>query len=183
MTNSELLFSWDKCGLNLYIPENSLPENLQQCSIHIETSIRGDYQLPQDAHLVSAVYWIECVPKCQFSQPLTLEIEHCAKPENVHKLCFIRTSSVDEGAPFQTLDGNFMHCSSFGFVEVNSFSKYGIAQKGSEEREYCSNIHYYDDHTWEHQIHFTIHWNTKSHNKVGKLTIYCNCTACVQMHT
>ena len=97
VTNSEQLFSWDECGLSLHIPKNSLPDDTQLCSIYIKATIMGNYQLPQDIHLVSTVYWIECVPKCQFSQPLTLEIQHCAKPESASRLCFIKASTMDRG--------------------------------------------------------------------------------------
>ena len=170
VTNSEQLFSWDEYGLSLHIPENSLPTNLQQCSIHITAAIMhmGGYQLPQDTHLVSAVYWIDCVPKCQFSQPLTLEIQHCAKPENASKLCFIRASSVDhheEGISFEAIGGTFSHHSSYGFIKLHKFCRIGIAQKGVEDREYTASS-YYSKEFKIHKIHFTIFWNTKVHNEV-----------------
>ena len=182
VTNSEQLFSWDECGLNLYIPENSLPANLQQCSIHIKATIMGDYQLPQDTHLVSAVYWIECVPKCQFSRPLTLEIQHCAKPEGASKLCFVKANSMDrgeDGVKFETVPGNFSCHSSYGFIELDSFSLYGIGEEGAEDREYsaCS---YYSGENKSPRIHFTICWNTKLHNEVC-ISLLMNTT--IKVHT
>ena len=128
----------------------------------------GDYQLPQDTHLVSAVYWIDCVPKCQFSRPLTLEIQHCAKPESASKLCFIKASSTDRGEErvnFETVPGNFSHHSSYGFIELDSFSGYGVGEEGAENREYSASSYYTEEHKI-HKIHFTIFWNTKVHNKV-----------------
>ena len=168
VTNSEQLFSWDECGLNLYIPENSLPANLQQCSIHIKATIMGDYQLPQDTHLVSAVYWIKCVPKCQFSRPLTLEIQHCAKPESTSQLCFVKASSMDRGKErinFEIVVGNFPRHSSYGFIELDRFCLYGVGKKGAEERQYCASC-YYSEERKRHNIHFTVFWNTEVHNKV-----------------
>ena len=141
VTNSEQLFSWDEYVLSLHIPENSLPTNLQQCSIHIRATVMGDYQLPQDTHLVSAVYWIKCVPKCQFSRPLTLEIQHCAKPENASKLCFIWASSVDhleEGINFEAVAGNFSRHSSYGFIELHSFLQvWNCSARYGGQRIYC----------------------------------------------
>ena len=163
VTNSEQLFSWDEYGLSLLIPENSLPDNLQQCSIHIKATIMGDYQLPQDTHLVSAIYWFKCVPKCRFSQPLTLEIEHCSKPENASKLCFIRANSM--GHP-EAIPGNFPSHSSYGFIELNSFCRYGIGQIGIEDRQYCASSYYCDDPHNILKIYFNITWNTKVHNEV-----------------
>jgi hypothetical protein len=168
VTNSEQLFSWDECGLNLHIPENSLPANLQQCSIHIKATIMGDYQLPQDTHLVSAVYWIECVPECRFSQPLTLEIQHCAKPEGAPQLCFVKARSMgrgEDGIHFETVVGHFSHHSSYGFIELDSFSGYGVGKKGAKERQYSASS-YYSEGQKSHKIHFTVFWNTKVHNEV-----------------
>ena len=177
VTNSEQLFSWDEFGLSLHIPENSLPDNLQQCSIHIKATIMGDYQLPQDTHLISAVYWIECVPKCRFSEPLTLEIQHCAKPENTSKLCFVKSTSIDyreERVTFEEVAGNFLGRSSYGFTELDSFSKYGIGQKGAKERQYCASSFYCEDPNKLHKIYFTISWNTKVHNEVIYLLYPCH---------
>ena len=169
VTNSEQLFSWDEYGLSLHIPENSLPDNLQQCSIHIKATIMGDYQLPQDTHLVSAVYRIKCVPKCRFSQPLTLEIQHCAKPENTSKLCFIRSTSTshhDERINFDAVAGNFSSRNSYGFIELNSFCRYGVGQKGTEDRDYCASCHYCKVPSKDLKIYFSIMWNIKAHNEV-----------------
>ena len=158
-------------------PENSLPANLQQCSIHIKATIMGDYQLPQDTHLVSAVYWIDCVPECRFSQPLTLEIQHCAEPEGVSQLCFVKAGSMDrgeDGVHFQTIEGNFSHHSSYGFIELDSFSGYGIGKKGAKEIQYCANINFIiasEEHK-SHKIHFIIFQNTKVHIQVCILYQY-----------
>ena len=171
MTNSKQHFSWNDYGLSLYIPENSLPVNLQQCSIHITTSIMGDYQLPHDTHLVSTVFWIECVPKCHFSQPLVLEIEHCAKPENVSKLQFIKAGLKEENIVFHPISNpfetKFSKKNSSGLIQLNSFSGYGVAQRGCKERRYLASVYYCEENKKRHQIHFAISWNTKAHIKVN----------------
>ena len=173
MTNSEQLFSWHEFGLSLHIPENSLPDNLHQCSIHIKASIMGDYQLPQDTHLVSAVYRINCVPKCQFSEQLTLEIQHCAKQENLSKLCILRAHSKVNNGMFQTINngsqsgyGVFPHHSSYGFIELNEFCRIGVGQNGSKERKYCASVYYCEEDATACKIHFVIMWNTDTHKRV-----------------
>ena len=55
VTNSERHFTWDEFGLNIHIPEKSLPEGVQLVRVHIRSAITGDFQLPHDTHLVSAV--------------------------------------------------------------------------------------------------------------------------------
>jgi hypothetical protein len=84
-------------------------------------------------------------------------------------LCFVKASSMDRGeerANFETVAGNFFHHSSYGFIELNSFSRYAVGKKGAKERQYSANIFYYSEEQKSHKIHFTICWNTKSHNKV-----------------
>ena len=174
MTNSEQLFSWDEYGLSLHIPENSLPNNLQQCSIHIKATIMGDYQLPQDTHLVSAVYWIECVPKCRFSQPLTLEIQHCGTQGELY---FIKDDSKDHNEMFAIIDGGvFPLNSSYGFIELNEFCRTGVGKKkGSKEREYCASVYYQHKGTVVCNIHFVIMWNSNPHKKVHAVALSSHC--------
>ena len=168
VTNSEQLFSWEDYGLNLYIPENSLPNNLWQCSIHIRATITGDHQLPLDTHLVSAVYWIDCVPKCQFSKSLVLEVQHCGSQNDHSELCFLKDSSSENSGMFQIIPGGeFPPTSSYGFVEVDQFCGVGIGKKHSDERHYTANVYYSDEDINDYRIHFVVMWDTKAHKKVS----------------
>ena len=175
VTNSEQHFSWYECGLLLYVPENSLPEGIEHCFIHIKASITDNHHLPRDTHLVSAVYLFKCDPKCEFSKPLTLEMQHCARRESVHKLCFIRSRSRAD-ASFQVIESDdhsqfesfFPRHTNYGFIELDKFCRLAIGQRGSDERDYCANVyrrsHKDDDKC--HIIHFAILWDTDAHNKV-----------------
>ena len=174
VTNSEQYFLWYGFGLNLYIPENALPSDIQQCTIQITTSIMGDHdRLPEDVHLMSAVYSIKCFPKCHFSKPVTLEIQHCAKRENVHKLCFIRSKA---NSNFQIIASNrksqafFAQHTSHGFIELETFCQLAVGQRGSDERDYCASVYRscHVDSVRHHRIHFAILWDTDAHNKVWK---------------
>ena len=61
--------------------------------------------------------------------------------------------------------GNFPRHNSYGFIELDSFSGYGVGEEGAEDREYSASSYYSEEHK-NHKIHFTIFWNTKVHNKV-----------------
>ena len=171
VTNSEQHFTWHDYGLNIHIPENSLPEGVQQCSIHIKASLAVEgLQLPQDTHLVSAVYSFKCSPKCQFVEHLTLEIQHCAKPENNKELCFIRSIS---GLNFQIIESgenvfysHFPQSTSYGFVELDKFCDYGVGQNGVSNIEYCANLYRYGIDQKHHKFHFNIVQNMEPHHKV-----------------
>jgi hypothetical protein len=67
-----------------------------------------------------------------------------------------------DGVNFETAVGNFSRHSSYGFIELDSFSGYGVGKKGANERQYIASSYYSE----EHKIHFTISWNTKVHNEV-----------------
>ena len=179
VTNSEQHFSWDQFGLNIYVPQDSLPEEVEQCTIHIEVNTMGNHQLPQNTYLVSPVYSIKCIPKCQFNKSLILDIQHCAKQGSIHKLCFIRSTSANKG--FDMIDSGDdkadhvddscfpQHCS-YGYIELYRFCKYAAAQTQTErdscERVYRVNIFYEEESASRYKVHFVILWNTSAHNQV-----------------
>ena len=175
MTNSERHFTWGEFGLNIHIPEKSLPEGVQVVRFQIKSTITGDFQLPQDTHLVSAIYSIRCSPKCQFTKPLTLEVQHCAKQENNHKLSFIRSTSgssfhiIEPGENLLTENifcSHFLRHTSYGFVELDKFCKFGIVQKGTDERLYRANVYRHEVDIRHQRLHFSIVWDSNAHNKV-----------------
>ena len=88
-------FNWEGYGLHLYIPEGALPPEIEECTIYIEDSVEGDYAFPDNCYLVSAVYWFHCVPKCKFSKPIILEMQHCAKQQNLQALSFVKARSIE----------------------------------------------------------------------------------------
>ena len=176
VTEGEQYFTWEGYGLHLYIPEGALPSEMQSCAISIEASMEGNYTFPANCFLVSAVYWFRCVPECKFLRSIILEIQHCAKEHNLQALGFVKGRPVDndsETAKFNKVlgchginHGVFPSHSSYGFVEVDSFSGYGVVQEGSEERQYRANLYYLPQSVNQCQIHFTVLWNTDTHHSV-----------------
>ena len=89
-------------------------------------------------------------------------MEHCAKSQGM--LSFAKAIFIQRNLPhdFEILPGNFNEHSSYGVLEVNSFSGYTIVDQESNERDYCAQLFYLDP-----QIHFAITCNTKAHNTVS----------------
>ena len=180
MTQSEQHISWDQFGIKVYAPQDSKPEEIQQCIVHVEVNTMGNHQLPQNTYLVSPVYSIKCIPKCQFTKSLILEIQHCAKQDNVHKLCFI--SSTGANRRFDIIDSgddtadhvyySFFprHCS-YGYIELDRFCQFAVAQTQTErglcKRIYRANIFYEKENARRYKVHFVILWDTNAHNKVN----------------
>ena len=163
--------SWEGFGLKIHIEEGSLPPDTKQCVISIKASLAGQYEFPENSHLVSAVFWLRCEPMCKFTKPITVEMQHCARSENVANLNlkFVRANCRQKHFPytFKQLGGNFSSHSSYGIIELNSFSGVAITQEGSTAREYCSQL-FYLGHPNICSIHFVVTWNLEAHLTVSE---------------
>ena len=71
ITNSGEHFVWEDYGLNLTVPENSLPPDVEKCVISISACLSAPFQAPKGHDLVSAVYGINCDPEFEFVQDIT----------------------------------------------------------------------------------------------------------------
>ena len=164
VTNSPQTFVWERYGLRLNILKGSLPVGMDEVSIKVQVSLSGQYEFPESCHLVSAVFWLRCNQKCTFNKLLSLEINHCAKSANTSKLSIVRAVCSQKNLPYQfeRLGGNFNQYSSFGEIELNSFSGVAVTQDGSVEREYCAML-YYLRIDYELTISFVVAWNTETH--------------------
>ena len=163
---------WKGFGLQLHIDEDSLPAGMEQCTLKIMASLAGQYEFPENSCLVSAVFWLRCEPMCKFTKPVTVEIQHCAKSENVDnlKMKFVRAVCSQKQLPYtfkELRGGDFNRHSSYGVIQVNGFSGLAVTQEGSEDREYCSQLFYLGQPN-SCQIHFVVTWNTEAH-----LTVRC----------
>ena len=177
MTTSEQFFYWEGYGLHLYIPEGALPPEVKSaCTISIEASVVGNYVFPDNSHPVSAVYWFHCDPKYKFSKPVILELQHCAKQQNLQALSFVKARSIEgqSEAKFSralgcggTNHGIFPSHSTYGFIQLDQFCGYGVVQEGSENREYRANLYYLPQGINQFQIDFTVLWNTDTHHSVS----------------
>ena len=124
ITNEKQHFTWDGYGLQLSIPENSLPIGVQKCVLHLAVYFSCPYEIPPDHELVSAVYSIDCNPKVEFKQELTLEIQHCA---NSNELYFARAVNLSKSV--DVLANGIFKGSHSGSIQLKEFSCYMIVQK------------------------------------------------------
>ena len=169
-SSHDQLITWPGYGLRLNIPKGCLPAGMEQCTINIKASLAGQYEFPENTHLVSAIFWLRCEDVHKFTKPITVEIQHCAKSENVSNLNFIRAICSQEQLPYtfkQLHGGNFTSHSSYGIIELSSFSGVGVVQKGSDKRQYYSKIFFLDKYFGGHRIDFVITWDTEAHINVN----------------
>ena len=179
VTRDAQSFVWESYGLKLHIPKGCLPAHVDLCKIRIQASLAGQYEFPKNSHLVSAVFWFQCERRCVFTRPITLEMHHCAKPEAASRLRFVKTSCLQMHLPYTFKEilvggGKFNSHSSYGVLDLESFSGIGAVQNGSVERQYCAMLFYFNYSINHHRIDFVIVWNCKTHLAVsGKHVIYC----------
>ena len=166
------LVEWN--GLKLHIHQGSLPECLQKCMIYIKASLTGEYEIPENSCLVSAIFWLRCEPQCTFTKPITVEIQHCSTKQDPSRLKIVRAFCSQKRLPynFKPLGGRFDAGTSYGAVEVNGFSGYGVAEESPvSERLYYSQLFYrsYHSHRQRHEVHIIFTWNTEAHVNVSYL--------------
>ena len=166
-----LQFEWKGYGLKLCLQEGSLPAGMKQCTINIKASLAGQYEFPENSLLVSAVFWFSCETVRKFMKPIIVELQHCAKVENVnnHNLIFVRAVCSQKQLPYTFKElprGKFTGHSSYGVIELNGFSGVGVTQQGVEEREYYSRLVYL---VQKSEVHFIVTWNVDAHLTVSGL--------------
>ena len=169
VTNSGQSFYWSGYGFKLHSPPGSLPSGVDRCVLHIYASLAGQYQLPDNVVLVSAVFWVRCDPPCRFKQKLTIEIQHCAKLTSSTKLTFVGAVCSQESLPytFKKLEGrgSFSEQSSYGLLELDHFSGVGVAGE-DVERLYTASLYYLNQSVRSTEIHLVVSWNLDAHIKV-----------------
>ena len=173
VTNSHQTFHWVGYGFKLTIPQGSLPASVDQCRLDIKASVVGQYQFPDSLQLVSAVFWIRPLPLCRFQQQLTVEIQHCAKITSSTKLSFVRAHCSQKHLPytFEVVDSHasFSEHSSYGVLEINHFSGYGIETTDGTERRYIASLYCFEDlsNTVSKNIDVVVTLDTDVHKEVG----------------
>ena len=159
-------------GLKLHIHAGSLPEGLQQCTIFIKASLAGDYEIPGNTSLVSAIYWLRCEPQCIFIKPILVEIQHCSTKQDLSKLKIVRALCSQKPLPykFKPLEGGRFDADIFyGAIKVTRFSGLGITEDRSlSKRLYFNQLFYCDNEVHQHRrdIHIIYTWNTEAHINV-----------------
>ena len=151
VTNEEQDIIWEGYGLRLYIPPNSLPEGRSQFTLKMEVGLSGEFQLPENGVLVSAVYsFSHNMGSEELRQPVTLEMEHCAAASALDKLSIVRANANSN--TFNYLPGgDFSSVEGYSVIKLHSFSQFStylkksfsfLRSQFSNEIDYSANIYY-----------------------------------------
>ena len=156
-SNRAQSFDWVGYGVKLHVPQDVLPPNMEECRLLIKVGLSGKFALPPDLTLMSAIYWLDTEPRCKFSKPITLEVQHCANCTQGSQLSFVHAKCSQKELPYslKILEGGvFSPHTSYGSVQLNHFSFAAVA--GNGEPQYCARLYYTvnDLTTWT--AHFVI---------------------------
>ena len=167
-------FEWKGYGLRLHVPEGSLSTGVRECRIVIRASPSGQFQLPKGLDLLSPVFWISA--PCKFTQPVTLEIQHCALREDeaaLSDLSFVSAKCSQKDLPyrFRQVDGGvFTIHSSYGSIQLSHFSGLGVTGRKSTARSYCAHLYLTMKQIYDWRYYFVITQDLEAKNTVY---IYC----------
>ena len=169
-------FEWKEYGLKFHICEGSLPPDIGECSINIKASLSGQFQLPEDSDLLSPVMWIKA--PCEFTKPVTLEIQHCALREDeaaLSSLSFVSAKCSQRDLPyrFRQVDGGvFTTHSSYGSIQLSHFSGFAVTGKGGTPQAYCGHCYCTVEQMDDRRYYFVITQDLDAMNTVHVYSDY-----------
>ena len=121
------LLEWEEYGFRVQVPAGAFSG---PCDIAVKAIISGQFKLPKETELVSALYAIAASRTLEKS--VCVEIEHCVRLENEQDckyLCFGVAMCSQEILPytFEMLkDGFFSPYHKFGKISRECFSIFGV---------------------------------------------------------
>ena len=116
--------SWESHGFHLTIPEGAVPTGVT-VSVAVKAIVAGHFKLPENAQLVSAIYWVSASE--MFLKEVSVHMEHCAKitsedEASSYKIIVGKCSQESLPYTFQIRDGVFPPKSQLATVFVRQFS-------------------------------------------------------------
>ena len=139
---------WKGYGLRLRIPRNSLPHDFNHCHLKIAVSLSGNFELPEDGVLVSAVYsFTHDLGDRELKNPVTLEMQHCASADVLNDLCVLRATNTSY--VFEEVPGGYF-ANGYSVIKLNCFSLFTTFLKrvrsffslSQRPFEYCARVYY-----------------------------------------
>ena len=179
ITNQARTFNWKGYGLKLHIPQGALPVGLEECRLLMKVGLSGQFALPENTSLVSAVYWIDSEPRRRFTQLLTVEIQHCVNLALTSKLSFVHAKCSQKYLPYTFEEakegGKFSNESAYGSMQLTHFSIWSVIYNMLAPGVlYRARLYYQRTGVNRVDIHFVITKDLEAHAKVS-FELHCMC--------
>ena len=121
--------SWSRHGLRLTVPAGAVPAGTT-VSLAIKSILSGEFNLPENCQLVSAIFWIKASQP--FSRDVTLYLQHCAMIESeaqCSRYKFVAGRCSQPNLPYKLVlreGGVFIPRTHEAYISVKQFSFYAV---------------------------------------------------------
>ena len=128
---------WPGYGFYMEVPDGALPPSVT-ASVAVKAVLAGQFQLPEDSQLISAIYWISASEV--FLKEVAVNIQHCAvirSEEECSKFKFIIAKCSQKELPyrFREKEGVFNSHTQYATIKLKQFS--GVGATAPEGAELC----------------------------------------------
>ena len=118
---------WPGYGFYIEVPDGALPPGVSS-SVAVKVILAGQFKLPEDSQLISAIYWISASEV--FLKEVAVNIQHCAvisSEEECSKFRFIIAKCSQKELPyrFRVREGVFNPHTQFATIKLKQFSLLG----------------------------------------------------------
>ena len=142
--NEDQKVSWKDFGFHLSVPDGAVPSDVT-VSLAVKAIMSGQFQLPDDTHLVSSIYWVS--GSRVFDKEVSVHIEHCAvisSEEEASNYKFIVGKCSQKNLPytFKIRDAVFSPQSRLGTINVRQFSFFAAIFRGLWGSSKCQYMSY-----------------------------------------
>ena len=133
--DSPQFLNWEEYGLRITVSQGTMSPT-ETNEIAVTALVGGQFKLPEETELISAVYAIS-VSK-PLLQSVKLEIQHCADivtQDHTSYLSFARASVNQSVLPYQfelEKGGQFFPCEQYGSIYLTQFSLKGVVKSGTK---------------------------------------------------
>ena len=126
--NKSQKLEWPGHGFSLEVPDGALPPGVT-ASVAVKVILAGQFDLPEDSQLISAIYWISASEV--FLEKVAVNIQHCAiirSEEECLKFRFIIAKCSQKELPyrFRVREGVFNPYTQYATIKLNQFSLLGL---------------------------------------------------------
>ena len=131
--------SWDNYGFHISVPDGAVSSDVT-VSLAVKAIMSGQFQLPDDTHLVSSIYWVSASQV--FDKEVSVHFEHCGiinSEEEAFNYKFIvgRCSQKNLPYKFKIRDAVFSPQSHLGTINVRQFSFFAAIYRGLWSTSKC----------------------------------------------
>ena len=118
---------WSGYGFYLEVPDRALPPGVT-ASVAVKVILTGQFQLPEDSQLISAIYWISASE--EFLKEVAVYIQHCAVIKSVEeclkfRFIIIKCSQKELPYQFRVQEGVFNPYTQYATIKLKQYSLLG----------------------------------------------------------